>query len=232
MGYVRKRVEKTIEVAEEERRRKLLIQRIDLARSGILAYNAGRVADAVKAFHSYLRILEEVKNVREGALTPSCFDMKKDVAELLMISGIYWDLVKLYDQTRSLEKNREFLHYLEKYIVFSKGMPYQALCAESLRKYIQKGRLIHKDAFTNSYESLRISRCFVVTSLLDVTSPRTLPKFRKFRDQILKKNKVGRMWVTWYYRYGPHLAGKIDRFPYRVRKAMGLLLDFLGNFLA
>ncbi len=231
VNFVRKSTEKKIEEAEQERRLKLLDRRIELARLGIAAYRTGKIAEAVTAFHCYIYILEDVKHVGEGGLMPSCFDLKRDMAEILMLSGIYWDLVKLYDRTSSAAKNREFLGYLEKYIIFSKDMPYQALCAQSLRKYIQKGRPVHITEFKRAYEILHVSRCFVVTSLLDVISPKTLPQLKKFRDQVLKKNKIGRKCISWYYRYGPGWAKKVDQFPQWMRKLLGLILDQLAALL-
>lgn len=224
-SQVRKNIESAIEQAEEDRKRKLLNQRLDLARAGIAAYQRKQLTEAVKNFHAYLRILEEVKNVAEGGLMPTYFDFKRDLPELLMISGVYWDLVKLYDRTQSADKQREFLHYMEKYITFSKGMPYQPLCAETLRKYIRNEKPVHRAEFKNAYSLLAEARCFIVTSLEDVTAYQTLPLFRKFRDDVLAEFEEGRRWIDRYYQVGPRIAEKLESSPRLFRKGVGLLLD-------
>ncbi len=228
MSEVQKRIQKTIELAEEERKRKLQAQRLEFVRTGLHSIRKKEVAEAVKAFHSYIKTLEELKGVGEGRLVPACFDLKKDQHELLMLCGIYWDLAKLYDRTRSKNKEKEFLHYLQKYVLFAKGMPFQALCAESLRKYISNGKAMHRSDFTSAYRSLSLSKCFVATALLDVISPRTLVYLQNFRDQVLKKSSLGRAFMCGYYKHGPKLAQKIEFWPFLVRKFFGKALDGLA----
>src|ERR1051326_2305712 len=92
---LRSRIQKSIEDAKEANRRELLRKRIDLARSGLKAYDAKNFAEAVKYFLTYLRILEDWKAVPSGGLHPSLFDLKTDVPELLLINSVYWHLVKL-----------------------------------------------------------------------------------------------------------------------------------------
>jgi hypothetical protein len=229
---VRKSIESAIEQAEEDYKKKLLQHRLDLARSGLNAFQNRQVTQAVNFFHSYLQILEDAKNVTEGGLLPTCFDARKELPELLMVSGVYWDLVKLYDRTESSAKHREFLHYLEKYIVFSKGMPYQALCAETLRKYISNEKPRHREEFKNAYRILAKPRCFVATSLVDVTSDKTLPRLRNFRDQVLIQTRMGRFFIDWYYENGPSFAARVDQFPLRVRKVLGMSLDLTAWILS
>src|SRR6478736_9329583 len=108
----RRHAEAQAEYNEKAHRLAMLRRRIELAQTGVRAFEAGKMADAVRNFHSYLRILEDWKGVGEGMLMPSHFDPKADVSELLLISGVYWDLAKLYDRTRGEEKKKEFQHYL------------------------------------------------------------------------------------------------------------------------
>ena len=108
-----------------------------------------------------------------------------------MISGIYWDLVKLYDRTRSPQKKKEFRHYFQKYLLFSKGMPFQPLCAESIRKYISSDKPVHRGEFASAYRVLSPSRCFIATSLIDVTSTDTLPRLRELRDRASQALTLG-----------------------------------------
>lgn len=227
----RQKLQEAMERAEADYRRQLLIKRIELAQSGMRAFQAGKLVDATRNFHTYIRILEDWKGCPEGGLTPSHFNSKKDVAELLLISGVYWDLVKLYDRTKTPEKRKEFLHYLEKFILFSRGMPFQTICAETLRRYISIEKPRHKDDFKNAYKMIAVSKCFVVTALCDVTNCKTLPRLRRFRDDTLSRSKAGRAFIRWYYRYGPFLARCTEGVPETGRRALGVTLDQLAEIL-
>src|SRR4051794_18425462 len=77
ISKVRRNIDDAFQVAEEDRRKKLISQRIDIARSGIATYQKGDIVEAIRLFHTYIRVLEEIKNVAEGGLMPSCFDLKK-----------------------------------------------------------------------------------------------------------------------------------------------------------
>ncbi|MGZ3688961.1 MAG: CFI-box-CTERM domain-containing protein [Bdellovibrionota bacterium] len=229
ISAARKRIEKQMEDQEEARRRKLLHQRIDIARQGVIAFQKHRVGDAVKAFHMYLHILEDLKNCNEGGLLPHMFDVRRDIQELLLISGVYWDMVKLYDRAKGADKKREFMHYLEKYILFSKGMPFQVLCAETLRKYISNEKPIHTLEFKNAYRMIANSKCFVATSLIDVSAPETLPRLREFRGRVLMRSTPGRAFVQWYYTHGPALARVADRMPRPLRRILARALDLFAR---
>ena len=226
---VRRRVEQVQQRTDEELRRKLLGQRVDIARMGIAAYKNRQMGEAVKHYFNYIRILEQVKRCPEGQLHPSNFDKTTEMSELLMVSGIYWDLAKLFDKTKTADKYKEFTKYLERYVLFSKGLPYQALCAEAIRKYLKQEKALHKDAFKHAYKLLGGKiKCFVATSLMDVTLPSTHFELRRFRDQGLKKHPWGRNFVAWYYRNGPKIARHLDQAPRWVRVSCGAWLDFLG----
>jgi hypothetical protein len=229
---VRKRIESALETADQERKRKLLLLRLDLARSGMAAYERGDITTAVRSYLGYLKLLEEAKNVPEGGLMPSHFNLKTDLPELMTVSGIYWDLAKIYDHARTAEKGRDFLHYLEKYVIFSKGFTYQPLCAESLRKYISNRKPVHKKEFKNAYETLNLEKCFIVSSLADVADPETLPILRDFRNQVLLRYTLGQWAVAVYYRIGPALAKTINLLPKFLRQTIARLMDQIAFQIA
>jgi hypothetical protein len=215
---------------EKEARHKKI--RIELAAIGVKAFRDNKLPEAIKAFRTYIRVLEETKGVGDGNLAPEHFDKSKDMHELLLISGVYWDLVKLYDKTRNKEHRKNFLHYMEKFIQFSRGMPYQPVCAETLRKYILAEKPFHKDDFKNAYRMLGgVLHCFVATALFDVIDEETLPNLQKFRDERLMKSSLGRVFVKIYYRIGPWIALPIWKLPNSVRGVLGKSLNTLTRFL-
>jgi P2-related tail formation protein len=229
---VKTKIQQMIDHAHDEHKREMLRRRIDLARQGVRHYEQRHIPEAVKAFHTYIRILEDWKGVPEGGLSPNLFDVKLDVPELVLISGVYWDLVKLYDRTKSKEREKEFRHYLQKYILFTKGLPYQALGAETMRKYISNEKPVHRDEFKNAYRVITNSKCFVASALVDVTAEPTIGRLRAFRDEVLLSAPAGRRFVAWYYVFGPKIADKITAWPRFVRRFIGVGLDFLALLLS
>ncbi len=209
----------------EEKRHELFRQRLEIARQGVRHYQEHKLGDAVKSFYTYLRVLEDFKSVPENGLTPALFDKQKEMSEILVVSGVFWDLAKLYDRTDSGSKQREFLGYLEKYVLFSKGLPHQHVAAETLRRYISRGKPKHRQAFVDSYRALTGRKCFIATSLMDVSEPETLDRLMAFRDERLMKSVSGRSFVRAYYQTAPAVSWVLDRIPDRLRRVAGRSLD-------
>lgn len=223
------RVNDALELAEEDRKRKLFSQRLDIARAGMAAYRGKRIKEALEKYHAYLGLLEEVKGVEEGGILPVHFDPKSDAAELILMSGIFWDLARLYDRAQTPAKQREFHLYLGKYIVFSTNTPFQRNAAQAVRKHMNRRSVVHKEEFRKAYRALETSKCFVATALIDVTEPETLSTLRIWRDTVLKRRVWGRCFVYGYEKMGPYLADGSNILPHCVRKAMGQSLDFLAS---
>ena len=229
---IRDKIQASIDAAKEQNRRDLMRRRIELARTGLKCYTEKKYPEAVKAFVTYIRILEDWKGLASGGLHPSSFDAKRDVAELLLINNVYWHLVKLYDQTgfsKTGKTTSEFSHYLQKFVLFTKGQPFAPLSGETLRKYIKNTKLRHPKDFKIAYKTITGAKCFVATALVDVTEDETLARLRTFRDQRLRKTKSGRWLIATYYKVGPYLATATDYLPASVRKVMGLGLDLLSK---
>lgn len=228
---IRSKIQESIERAEDERKRELFRRRIELARNGVVKYKGRNFPEAVRAFHTYLRILEEFKGVGDGGLRPSLFDKKNDLPELLLISGVYWDLSKLYDRTRSPERQREFRQYLEKYVTFSKGLPYQSIAAETLRRYLSSDKAIHKTAFKDAYKALGGSKCFIASALVDLVHEETIPNLQRFRDTRLKQSVMGRLFIWTYYKVGPIAAEWTEICPDGIRRVFARILDRVARLL-
>jgi len=232
LSRARKQIQEKIELQEQARRVELQRRRIEIAQKGVTHFNENHIVEAVSAFRSYLAIVEDIKNAPKGGLNPSHFDRKTEMAEMVLITGVYWDLVKLYDRTTSREAFIDFQNYLGRYVAFAKGMPYQTMCSESLRKHMRSKGAHHKVEFKAAYKQLVGSKCFIATELEDLTALETLPSLRVFRDRFLRQHSTGRNFVAWYYRNGPGLAESLSRAPQIVRKAMALVLDLFARIIS
>lgn len=222
---VRDGIQASLEYAEAEHKRELFRRRLEVARSGLQAYNHGAIKEAVRAFNIYLDIIETWKKAPLGKVTPSHFNIKTDIPELLLISGVYWSMAKIYDRINTPEGQKEFHRYLNQFIIFSKGMPYQALSSETMRKYIKQNVSIHKPELKAAYKQIAVSNCFVATGLVDCVGDQTVERLRFFRDSKLTKLGVGRKFISIYYKLGPAWSNRVDLWPQIFRKALAKVLD-------
>jgi hypothetical protein len=223
----RKKIKEAKEKAEKDRRIAMFKMRMNIAREGVLYYQKGNYKEAIEHFYRYLAILEEWKKVKPGNLELSQFDLKKDVAELLLLSGIFWDLAKVHD--RSAKKDKSKLKFnLDKFVMFSKGMPYQYMCAELIRKYLMNNKPVNRAMFKDAHIRLGGSKCFIATSVEEYCDEQTLPRLRKFRDQKLMSSKVGRLMVSVYYQVGPWIARGILRLPESSQRSIARTLNVIS----
>jgi len=226
---LRSRIEKQLRRQQEEQRRELLKKRVEIAKDGLRLMQAGHTIEAIKRYQQYILILEFWKKSGRDGLTIDLFDRTKDLYEIVLLSGIYWDMAKLYDRAKRLDQKEELLLCLQKYVVFSKGMPFQALSGEALRRYLGSGRCRHRTEFKSTYNALTGERCFIATSLPSVTAPITVGRIRHFRNWTLRHTKLGRVFIRLYYRHSRKLVPFIDRAPKSLRKLAGAILDRLAR---
>jgi hypothetical protein len=232
LDRARKQIEQQLKQAEDDRRKVLIKKRLEFITNGINAVAQKKYAEAVVNFQSYIKLLEEWKGVAEGTLAPNHFDYTKEMGDLLMLSGLYWDLAKIFDRTESQEKLRLFHHYLEKFILFSKGTHWAPMCTEQLRRYLLTNRPKHRQDFKNAFKLMGGSeKCFIVTALSDETDFETIPTLRRFRDEILCQNTVGKQLVRLYYKAGPLIAESTYRLPAFMRKRLAEGFDGLARLI-
>jgi hypothetical protein len=228
---LRSRIEKQLQRQREEQRRELLRKRIEIAKDGVRLSQEGRVIESIKRYQQYILILEMWKKCGRDGLRIELFDRTKDLYEIVLLSGIYWDMAKLYDQAKTKSQREELKLSLDKYVNLSKGMPFQALSGEAIRRYLGSGRCRHRPEFKAAYVALTGERCFIATALIDVTDPATIPRLRAFRDLRLRRFKAGRAFIKAYYAHSRKCVPIVDAAPEPVRKALGKILDVASHAL-
>jgi len=228
----RQKIRERIAVAEEAKKLQLQRHRIELVGRGVSSYSEKDLAQAANAFKGYIKVLEDLKGAPSGGLSPSHFNAKEDLPELMLLSGVYWDLVKLYDRTRSADRYAEFKSYLSKYIQFTKGMKYQTMAAETMRKYIQAKRPVHLNDFKDAYKVIQLSKCFIATELVEYLHVDTIPVLRDFRNEVLEKSQPGRGFIAWYYGTGPKIANRMSKAPRWVRFSAAKAIDVIAVVVA
>lgn len=211
---LRSRLEEHLKKQEEEQKKELLRKRIEIAKEGATLYHQGKYIEALKFYQRYLLILELWKKCGRDALTPELFDKTRDLYELVLISGVYWDLARLYDRGRKPHQIEELKKMLKKYVLFSKGFPYQPLSSEALRRYLGSGKCQHSELFKSAYKELSGDSCFVATYSLPEISWSHYEKWRLRRDLIKKfsvlNKPVGSGIVGIYEKWSPKLIRILD----------------------
>lgn len=232
MDRARKQVEQQLKLAEDERRKQLIKKRLEFITNGLAAAKQKKYAEAVVYYQSYVKLLEDWKGVNDGSLTPANFDYTREMGDLLMLSGLYWDLAKVFDHTESPEKVKLFLHYMEKFILFSKGTTWEPMCAEQVRRYLLTNRPKHRQEFKNALRLLGGKEaCFIATALSDEIELETIPTLRSFRDEVLRQHAMGRAFIWSYYKAGPVLADGTYYLPQVIRKGMALGIDRIAHVI-
>lgn len=64
------------------------------------------------------------------------------------------------------------------------------------------------------YPNLANEGCFIATAAFGYYSAHQVQILRDFRDNYLLTNEAGRVFVEWYYHYGPFAAGLINEYPF------------------
>lgn len=219
-----------MEKAERERLMKLFQRRMDLARNGAVSFKQGKVKEAITNYYAYIDILEKTKEVERDGLLPKHFDSKKDIAEILLLSGVFWDLAKMHDQGGKKGYERLRL-YLDRFVVFSAGMPFQHVSSELVRKFLVNGNPRHRKEFKDAHIRLGGGKCFIATAVEEHLPPQTLKDLRSFRDGYLLKRGWGRAFTSVYYAVGPWAARAVIRAPVSAQKGLAFLVKKTADAL-
>jgi hypothetical protein len=218
----RRKYKAQIEQAARENHIAKFNQRMELAKAGVDACKRKDFKVALQYHHAYLEVLEKAKG---GDLTPKSFDPKHDAAEMLMLTGVYWDLAKIYDKLGG-KNNPKLKLMLAKFVLFSKGMNYQRLSQEMLRKFLTNGGPNNRALFKEAFVKLGGGRCFIATAVEEHCEVGTILVLKRFRDEVLLKNSFGRVFVRIYYGIGPIIAIRLIRSSEKRQKRVA---DLLGR---
>lgn len=183
--------------------------RITLAKNGQESYRNNDFKNAIKYYNLYLKLLAEINDVKVENLSPKFFDLATQGSEIFLISQIYWDLAKLYDMAPQLK--RELIHSLNKYVEFSLNYPFQVVNAESLRRFVRKGKCQNLESFQETYKRMYITSkmCYIASSTFGHDHPIT-EQYRHLKLKLLKM-PGGELFVDHYYRHSPGFVNFLEK---------------------
>lgn len=199
---------------ENERPRALLIRfgkRLQSLKKAQEYSQADNIPNAVKYYNEYLDTLAKYHGVDEKKLRPTLFDEKKDLAEMLLISHVYWDLSKAFDRSPKLVNECE--RCLRQFVHFSTGKKFQYLNSEMLRKFMKRGIAYNPKLFEKAYKDIRVNskKCYIATYCYGEAHP-NLRLLRKLKSR-LSKSLWGDRFVEFYYRFSPPLVYYMESHP-------------------
>jgi hypothetical protein len=214
---------------QADQRRKLALQkkyesRITTARQGRDYFAQKDFVNATKKYQEYLGLLAELNEIDDiYRLSPTMFDHKKQVTEMLLISHVFWDMARINEMTPKLQDT--FQKNLAQFVRFTANQPYQVLNAEMIRKYIKKNqkRSPQIPMLNQAYQEIFVQskKCYIATMCLGTNHPYT-ETLREFKT-VLLKFKLGQKFVELYYRFSS---------PYVEICSQNKTLKFLTNLLA
>lgn len=192
-----------------------LAKRISIAREGRMFIERRDYAKAMVSYRRFLAITAKSLNVEVADLSPQLYEPKRRTAESLIISSIFFDLLKMLDRlnTPSAAQERQLYHRL--FIRFTLGQPFQHFAGENIRKnLVYGGGIVNKKEFWNTYHAIQMKKyCVVATWAFGDEDCREVRSLREVRDGVLVRSALGRAFVDGYYRHGILLKNALSLIP-------------------
>ncbi len=193
-------------IAKEKNRHVLWKGRLNVVRQGRQLLKQKAYAEAAVSYEKYIKIIEIVCKIPHGSLRPE--HLKGQESEMTVVASVLYDLLKIYDkssthQGRSLETASKLAEFAR----------YSPMYAGLLRKAeADAKRARNPEAFKRFLKIARADRprCFISTAAFNGQKTWTVLVLCEFRDKILRKSYMGRMFIYYYYQHSPKLAKRLD----------------------
>lgn len=197
--------------AKEKNREVMWKNRVDLVKKARSLMAAKAFPEAALNYEKYLRVLEIVYEKPPGALTPELFANSARAKELTILVTVYWDLFRIYDTSSAYaDRMASVSDKLSQFVRYTPLYPDIVRRAEGFVRKAKHPQVV-KAFLKKSKESS--GRCFIVTATMGYPEHATVLVFRKYRDDVLQRYLVGRLFIQTYYQLSPGLAKWIGTKP-------------------
>lgn len=216
--------------AKEQNRLLLWRNRVALVRKAKDHLAVREYGESAVYFEKYLRVLELVYDKKPGELTPDLFSSDARRQEMTVVTSVYWDLMRIYDQSpRYKERQTAAAVKLAEFVRFTPIYGHIMRKAESMARTAKS-----PDVFKHF---LKISnknrpRCFIASAAFEGADDPTIETLRLYRDRVLRKTAAGRRFTRLYYRYSPPVARLIDRGPSPLRAVLRRVFKKIAKIVA
>lgn len=196
------------ERASGERKKRLWQSRVSLVKKGHALMSNKLYSEAAVSYEKYLKVLELVFDCKPGHLTPESLKESAKTAELTIIVGAYWDLLRIYDASDQYSKRQKHAA-----LQLAKFINYTPIYPDIMKKaavYVKQAKHpeIVKTFISNAKK--KRTRCFVATSAFEAPVSAEVQFLRIYRDQVLKNSFWGRKFTLFYYKVSPAIAAFLD----------------------
>ncbi len=196
------------ERAKDDRKKKLWTSRVALVKQGNALMNGKLLNEAAVSYEKYLRMLELVFDCKTGQLSPESLKEAAKTAELTIISGVYWDLLRIYDSSDQFaDRQRHAASQLAKFINYT---PVYADIMKKANVFMKSARNPEVVRYFIGQAKKKRTRCFIATSAFETPNALEVQYLRVFRDHTLKSSYWGRKFVYIYYKTSPAIADFLD----------------------
>jgi len=185
---------------------------------------------AVQHYSQYLNILAQYFDVSESSLSPALFNREKDLAEMLLISHVYWDLAKAYDRSPTL--TLESIRCLKQFVNFTLGFKYQYANSQMVKKFVRQRMAHNPKAFKDTYDKIRVEAkgCYIATHCYGEFHPIT-NSLRNYRNEVLFASWHGRAFIRAYQFISPKLIWSTSRVPFFEQPTTAVLQFLVKAFM-
>jgi hypothetical protein len=195
--------------AKEQHRLSLWRSRVQLIKEARDRFAAKQYPNAVIAYEKYFRVLEIIYEVKPNEIQVAHFNNSARNKELIVIASAYWDLMRIYDQSKKFSKRLD--QCAQKLGEF---LPYTPIFSEIARKIEDyKKTAKNKEPFDRVLKIAKKGkgRCFIATAAFQDSSAEPVQILTVFRDTVLMKSALGKAFTNFYYKVSPPIASQIDQ---------------------
>lgn len=196
------------ERAKDDRKKKLWSSRVALVKQGNALMSNKLLNEAAVSYEKYLRMLELIFDCKTGQLSPESLKESAKTAELTIIAGVYWDLLRIYDTSDQFaDRQRHAASQLAKFINYT---PVYSDIMKKANVFVKNARNPDVVRFFMGQAKKKRTRCFIATSAFETPNALEVQYLRVFRDNTLKNSYWGRKFVYIYYKTSPAIAEFLD----------------------
>lgn len=207
--------------AKEQNRLQLWRNRVSLVRKAKDHLAQREYGESAVYFEKYLRVLELVYDKKPGELSPDLFSTEARRQEMTVVTSVYWDLMRIYDQSpRYKDRQMASAIKLAEFVRFTPIYGHIMRKAESMTR-TSKSPDVFKHFVKISNKNR--PRCFIATAAFEGAQDPTIEILRVYRDRVLRRHPIGRRFTRLYYRYSPPIAQIVDYGPAPVRSVLRFL---------
>jgi hypothetical protein len=194
--------------AKDDRKKKLWQARVSLVKTGHTMMANKMYSEAAVSYEKYIKLLEVVFDATPGNLTPEILKEAARTAELTVIAGVYWDLIRIYDTSDKYgDRQKLSARQLSRFVPYTPIFPDLIKKGEAFLKIARHPEVIR--SFLAGARKKR-TRCFIATAAFNAPMALEVQILRSYRDSKLRHSFFGRKFIYFYYKISPPIACFLD----------------------